>query len=64
VRLWSHLPIYHSAFKIHHLAPATALLLEKADVVRSTTDEYLAPVVTIAEKLRGEAKKMHRKWFP
>jgi hypothetical protein len=57
------LPIYHSAFKIHHLAPATALLIEKADAVRSTADDYLAPVVTVAEKLRAEVRKLSRNYL-
>jgi hypothetical protein len=58
------LPIYHSAFKIHHLAPAAALLMEKVDAVRSPTDDYLAPVVTVAEKLRAEVRKLGRTYFP
>jgi hypothetical protein len=37
--------------------------MEKVDAVRSTTDDYLAPVVTVGEKLRAEVRKIGRTYL-
>jgi hypothetical protein len=57
VRIWSHLPIYHDAFKIHHLSPAVAVLLDQNEGVRSSADELFKPVVVLAERAIKEIKK-------
>jgi len=57
VRAWKHLPIYHTALRLHHFAPALAVCLEKNDDFRELCDGFLEPVVAVVERIKKDVKK-------
>lgn len=56
VRTWSHLPIYHSAFKLHHLSPAVGALFDQNEEVRKSADDLFEPVAGLAQRVIKEVK--------
>lgn len=69
VRSVSHLLIYHTAFKVHHLAPAVALvLLQQKDVHQGLcewADWAVEPAVGVVEQCEKYVKKLlvdTKKW--
>lgn len=57
VRAWKHLPIYHTALRVHHFAPALAICLEQNDDIRESCDRLLEPVVKIVGRIQKDVKK-------
>jgi hypothetical protein len=51
VRTWSHFPIYHSAWKIHHFAPVVAIIIDQNEEVRKVCDDLLRPVSDGVDKI-------------
>lgn len=57
MRAWKHLPIYHTALRMHHFAPLLAVCLDQNKEVRDACDEFLEPVVRIVEQLKKSVSK-------
>lgn len=62
VRTGSHLLVYHTAFKVHHLAPAVAIVLLQQKDVREAlcewTDWAVDPAVSTVEACEKYITKM------